>query len=196
MPLLFLRRSTAPMRYILSGRPFDERTNVDALAAIMTRRSIRTYDTEPVAPESVDILLRAAMAAPSAGNQQSWRFVVVTERATLDRLAGTSPYAGMLARVPLAIIVCGETEGERHPGYWVEDCSAAMQNLLLAAHASGLGAVWLGYHPDAGRVERVRDLLGLPESVIPLGIAAIGHPAEERPPVDRYREELVHRERW
>jgi len=169
---------------------------VDALATIMTRRSIRTYDTEPVESGAVDILLRAAMAAPSAGNQQPWRFVVVTERTMLDRLAATSPYAGMLAWAPLAVVVCGETEGERHPGYWVEDCSAAMQNILLAAHASGLGAVWLGYHPDLERVERVRGLLGLPESVVPLGIAAIGHPAEQRLPADRYREEFVHRERW
>lgn len=169
---------------------------MDAISAIMTRRSIRTYEAGPVGPEQVETLLRAAMAAPSAGNQQPWRFVVVTERTVLDRLAETSPYAGPLHRAPLAVVVCGETIGERHPGYWVEDCSAAMENLLLAAHALGLGAVWLGYHPDAGRVELVRDVLGLPDSVVPLGIASVGHPAEERPLVDRYREELVHRESW
>ena len=169
---------------------------MDAMTTIMTRRSIRAYEAEPVSPELVETLLRAAMAAPSAGNQQPWRFVVVTDRAALDRLSGTSPYAGPLLRAPLAIVVCGETLGERHPGYWVEDCSAAMENLLLAAHASGLGAVWLGYHPDLQRIELVRDMLGLPETVVPLGIAAIGHPAEERPPVDRYREDFVHRGLW
>jgi nitroreductase len=184
------------MRYIPTEKTRAKGPTVDALTAIMTRRSIRSYDDRPVEPELVERLLRAAVAAPSAGNQQPWRFVVVTERRALDALSQTSPYAGMLARAPLAIAVCGETVGERHPGYWVEDCSAAMQNLLLAAHASGLGAVWLGYHPDAGRVERVRDVLGLPESVIVLGIASIGYPAEERPVVDRYREELVHRDRW
>ena len=120
---------------------------MDAMTTIMTRRSIRAYEAEPVSPELVETLLRAAMAAPSAGNQQPWRFVVIAERATLDRLAATSPYAGPLLRASLAVVVCGETLGERHPGYWVEDCSAAMENLLLAAHALGLGAVWLGYHP-------------------------------------------------
>jgi nitroreductase len=169
---------------------------MDAMKTIMTRRSIRTYEAEPVGPESVEVLLRAAMAAPSAGNQQPWRFVVVTDRAMLDRLSATSPYAGPLLRAPLAVVVCGETAGERHPGYWVEDCSAAMENLLLAAHASGLGAVWLGYHPNAERVELARDVLGLPESIVPLGIAAIGHPAEEREPIDRYREDFVHHEVW
>ena len=169
---------------------------MDAMTTIMTRRSIRAYEVEPVSPELVEALLRAAMAAPSAGNQQPWRFVVIAERATLDRLAATSPYAGPLLRAPLAVVVCGDTVGERQPGYWVEDCSAAMENLLLAAHALGLGAVWLGYHPDLRRVELVRDMLGLPETVVPLGIAAIGHPAEERPPVDRYREDFVHRELW
>jgi nitroreductase len=169
---------------------------MDAVTAIMTRRSIRAYEAEPVAPELVETLLRAAMAAPSAGNQQPWRFVVVTERTMLGRLAATSPYAGPLLRAPLAIIVCGDTVGERHPGYWVEDCSAAMENLLLASHALGLGSVWLGYYPDAGGVELIRDALGLPESVVPLGIASIGHPAEDRPPVDRYRDGFVHYETW
>jgi len=169
---------------------------MDALTTIMSRRSIRSYDDRPVEPGLVEGLLRAAMAAPSAGNQQPWRFVVVTGRETLDRLSTTSPYAGMLASAPLAVVVCGDTIGERHPGYWVEDCSAAMENLLLAAHALGLGAVWLGYHPDAERVERARDVLGIPETLVVLGIASIGYPAEERPPVDRYREEYVHRERW
>ena len=169
---------------------------MDAMTMIMTRRSIRSYEEQPVSEVLAETLLRAAMAAPSAGNQQPWRFVVVTDRAVLDRLSGTSPYAGPLLRASLAVVVCGETLGERHPGYWVEDCSAAMENLLLAAHASGLGAVWLGYHPDAQRVELVRDMLGLPETVVPLGIAAIGHPGEERARVDRYREDYVHRDRW
>lgn len=169
---------------------------MDAMDAIMTRRSIRRFEETPVAEGEIETLLRAAMAAPSAGNQQSWRFVVVSERARLDRLATTSPYAGLLKQAPLAIVVCGELAGEHHPGYWVEDCSAAMENLLLAANATGLGGVWLGYYPDNERVERVRDELRLPETVLPLGIAAIGYPAEEKQPTDRYEPTFVHLETW
>jgi nitroreductase len=169
---------------------------MDAMQAIATRRSIRAFTPDPVDDTHVEELLRAAMAAPSAGNQQSWRFIVVTDRGRLERLSVTSPYAGMLARAPLAIVVCGETAAARHPGYWVADCSAAMENLLLAAHALGLGAVWLGYHPDAERVERVRDELGIPDGVVPLGIAAVGWPSEEKPPADRFEPVFVHRDTW
>lgn len=169
---------------------------MDALDAIGTRRSIRRFEAAEVDSQDVETVLRAAMAAPSAGNQQSWRFIVVKQRAQLDLLSATSPFAGMLREAPLAIVVCGETSGARHPGFWVEDCSAAMENLLLASHALGLGAVWLGYYPALERVELVRDLLGLPESVQVLGIAAIGHPSETKPPVDRFEPAYVHDEVW
>jgi nitroreductase len=169
---------------------------MDAMQAIMGRRSIRQYEHRPVDSEQVDELLRAAMAAPSAGNQQPWRFVVVTDRTRLDALATTSPYAGPLERAPLAVVVCGDTVGEKHPGYWVQDCSAAMQNLLLSAHAIGLGAVWLGYYPDAGRDAAARALLGMPETMHVLGIAAIGWPSEEKPPADRYQSAFVRHDAW
>ena len=169
---------------------------MDALQTIATRRSIRQFLPDAVDDGALDALLRAAMAAPSAGNQQSWRFVVVRDRARLDRLAVTSPFAGLLTQAPLAIVVCGETAGARHAGFWVEDCCAAMENLLLAAHAVGLGAVWLGFYPDEERVELVRDELMIPDSVIPLGIAAVGHPDESKPPTDRYEPTFVHSETW
>jgi nitroreductase len=170
---------------------------VDAIEAIMGRRSIRRYEDRPVEPEKVETLLRAAMAAPSAGNQQSWRFVVVTDRTRLDRLAEATPYSGMLKHAPLAIVVCGDTTSEKYPeDYWVEDASAAMENLLVAAHAVGLGACWLGYHPRQDRKDNAREILGIPEGVDTLGVASIGYPAEEKPPADRYNEDHVHRERW
>lgn len=163
----------------------------------MTRRSIRRYVDRPVGDEHIETLLRAAMAAPSAGNQQSWRFVVVTDRATLDALAEASPYTGMLREAPLAIAVCGDTTSEKYPeDYWVEDTSAAMENLLLAAHATGLGACWLGFHPRVDRKAHARALLGLPDGVEVMGVASIGHPAETKPPADRYDPSLVHRDRW
>lgn len=169
---------------------------MDAIEAILSRRSIRAYDGAGVGEDVIETLLRCAMAAPSAGNQQRWRFVVVTERAQLDRLAGATPYSAMLLGAPLAIAVCADVSEERHPGYWVEDCSAAMQNLLLAAHACGLGAVWLGYHPRPERVEKGREVLELPDQVEILGVASIGHPAESKPSSDRFDEAFVHRDRW
>ena len=136
------------------------------------------------------------MAAPSAGNQQPWCFVVIDDRQTLDAIPTFHEYAQMLKQAPLAIAVCAEVRREAYRGYWVQDCSAATQNLLLAAHAVGLGAVWLGVHPVESRVRNTRELLGLPEQVIPLAIVAIGHPAEQPRRVDRYEADRVHHNRW
>jgi nitroreductase len=170
---------------------------VDAIEAIMGRRSIRRYEDRPVEPQAIEVLLRAAMAAPSAGNQQSWRFVVVTDRAQLDLLAEATQYSGMLKHAPLAIVVCGDSTSEKYPeDYWVEDTSAAMENMLVAAHAIGLGGCWLGYHPRRDRKDRAREILGLPDEIDTLGVASIGYPAESKPPADRYNEEYVHHDRW
>ncbi len=169
---------------------------MDALAAILGRRSIRQYIAEPVDDAAVETLLRAAVAAPSAGNQQPWRFVVTTERSTLDAMAGTTPYGSMLRHAPLAITVCADTRDLKHPGMWQQDCSAAVQNILLAAHALGLGAVWLGYWPKMERVTPLKLELGIPEGVEPLAVLAIGHPAEEKPPSGRYDPSFVHSDRW
>jgi len=169
---------------------------VDALEAIMSRRSIRRYTGEPVTPEQMETILRAAQAAPSAGNQQPWRFVVLTEREVLDAAAETTPYGRMLRDAAAAIVVCGDTADLKHEVMWQQDCSAAVENALLAAHALGLGAVWLGYYPKMERVTPLKELLGIPEGVEPLAVLSIGHPAEEKPPSDRYEPSFVHHERW
>lgn len=170
---------------------------MDAIDAILGRRSIRRYEDRLVEPEKVEVLLRAAMAGPSAGNQQSWRFVVVTDRGQLDLLAEATPYSGMLKGAPLAIVVCGDTTSRKYPeDYWVEDTSAAMENLLVAAHAIGLGACWLGYHPRQDRKDNAREILELPENIDTLGVASIGYPVEEKPPADRYDPGYVHHDRW
>jgi nitroreductase len=169
---------------------------MDAYEAIITRRSIRAYTSQPIPPELIQQLLTAAMSAPSAGNQQPWQFIVVTERNMLDALADVLPYGKMLRQAPLAIVVCGDQQLQTHAGYWVQDCSAATQNLLLAAHASGLGAVWLGVYPREQRVADVRRLLGIPEHVVPLCVVSIGYPAEQKGPENRYRAERVHYNRW
>jgi nitroreductase len=169
---------------------------MEAFEAIHGRRSIRSYTDEPVSDEHVEALLKAAMAAPSAGNQQPWRFIVCREKEQLGRLSEATPYARMLAQAPLGIVVAGDTRAEKHPGYWVQDCSAAIQNLLLGVHALGLGAVWIGVHPIAERSAAVSEICGVPEGIVPLGMIAIGHPAETKPPSERFRGDFVSYERW
>lgn len=169
---------------------------MERIDIIMGRRSIRNYTDEPVTDEQLDVVLRAAMAAPSAGNQQSWRFIVVREASQRQALAQATPYSGMIARAPLAIVVCGDTRDEKHPGYWVQDCSAAIENLLIAVHAIGLGAVWIGVHPVAERVDNVRRICAVPDGIVPMSMIALGHPAEEKPPAERFEPAYVHHERW
>jgi nitroreductase len=169
---------------------------MDALEAIFTRRSIRKFKEDPVDAGTVKKLLSAAMSAPSAQNQQPWRFVVVTDRALLADLTTVHPYAKALAEAPLAILVCGDLGAERSAGFWVQDCAAATENLLIAAAALGLGAVWQGCYPREDRVRGIQKLLGIPESVVPLSLVAVGYPNETRPREDRYDEAKVHRNRW
>ena len=169
---------------------------MDAMEAILTRRSIRQYTDQSVADEVVTDLLKAAMAAPSAGNQQAWQFVVINEREILDEIPTIHPYSRMVKQAPLAILVCGDVALETNKGYWVQDCSAATQNLLLAAHANGLGAVWLGVYPMEQRVVDFRKLLGLPGHVVPLALVSIGYPAEEKSPANRFDPAKVHYNGW
>lgn len=169
---------------------------MDAIEAILSRRSIRAYTADPVTDADIETILHAAMAAPSAGNQQSWRFVVTTDREMLDRMAESTPYGKMLREAPLAITVCADTRDLRHPMMWQQDCSAAAENALLAIHALDLGAVWLGFWPKMERVEPLKETLGLPEGIEPLCVLAVGHPAGGQAPADRYDSAHVHRERW
>jgi nitroreductase len=161
---------------------------------IFSRRSIRRYTEEPVSEEEIKTLLEAAMAAPSASNRKPWHFVVVTERKTLNRLAKAHKYAKMLNEAPLCISVCGDQSVSER--FWVQDCSAATENLLLAVTALSLGAVWCGVHPRQDRVKDISKILGIGAPVVPLNLIAIGHPAEEKEPRTQYDEGRVHREKW
>lgn len=165
-----------------------------SIKTILSRRSIRKYTSEHVGEEDIKTLLEAAMAAPSASNRKPWHFVVVTERTKLDKLADSHRYGKMLYDAPLCVAVCGDPSASER--FWVQDCSAATENLLLAATALGLGAVWLGVHPSRERVADVRGILGIPEGVTPLNLVSIGHPAEEKEPRTQYDEQRVHREKW
>ena len=161
------------------------------LELIKARRSVRKYTGEPVTDEQLKQLLEAAMAAPSASNRQPWDFVVVRDKTLLQGLGQVHQWSGMAALAPVVIVVCGREDVSRH---WVEDCSAATQNLLLATTALGLGAVWVAVYPEPEREDRVRRLLRIPEQIRVLCIVPLGHPAEAHPPRTQYDPERVHQD--
>ena len=169
---------------------------METLKAIMTRRSVRSYSGKKVTRTQVKKLLEAAMNAPSACNQQAWQFVVITDRKMMLGITKIHPYAQMLKTAACAIVVCGDPQAEVCQGYWIQDCAAATQNILLAAHSLGLGAVWLGVHPREQRVRDVRKLLGIPTKVVPLCIVSVGYPAKKVKPARRYSQRKVHQEQW
>ena len=165
-----------------------------AIDNIMTRTSIRKYTDEPVSKENIETMLRAGMAAPTAVNRQPWHFVVINSKEKLAELAGDNPRGGMLKQAALAIVVCGNMDkalSGTGQGFWVQDCSAATENILLAANALGLGAVWTGLYPDENRAASVAKVLKLPQSFIPLCTIVIGHPAEQPQPKDKWKPENV-----
>ncbi len=164
--------------------------------AIFKRRSIRRYTNKIVSDELLEQILKAGMAAPSAGNQQPWHFVVIDDREILNEIPKVHPYSNMLKEASHAIVVCGDTSRQRYEGFWVQDCSAATQNMLLMATELGLGSVWLGVYPNKERVNAIKELLNMPENVIPLCIVSVGYPAETKEPADRFDAARIHRNRW
>ena len=163
------------------------------LDLIKKRRSIRRYTGETVSDADIRALLEAAMAAPSADNIQPWEFVVVQDRALRRQLGETHPWANMCADAPVVFVVCGL---ERRSEHWVEDTSAATENLLLAAAALDLGAVWVGVYPARHSEEHVRTALGIPRDLRVLCLVPVGHPAESRPPHTKMDERKVHYDRY
>ena len=169
---------------------------MDQLNWITSRRSIRKYQDKQISDELVKELLGAAMSAPSAGNQQPWHFIVVRDRKKLETIGSFHPYAKMAGNAPLAIVVCGDPEGKKWPDFWIQDCSAAIQTLLLAARTAGIGTVWTGIYPVESRMKGCRTLFSIPDHVIPLAIIPMGYPEEEDAfaPINRFRSELVHQD--
>lgn len=169
---------------------------METLQAIFTRRSVRDFKTDPISDDDLHDLLRAAMQAPSARNEQPWHFIVIDDPALLHAIPEFHPASKMLMEAPLAILVCSDRKLESKRASWLQDCSAATQNILLTAHAKGLGAVWLGVFPDSERVFGMQTLLELPKDIRPVALVAVGHPASTPEPMDRFKEERVHRNRW
>ena len=186
---------------LISCKPMSQQktSHNEAFANIMTRKSVRSYANKPIEKEKVDTLLRAAMAAPTAVNKQPWAFVVIDDAAILDTLAAHLPYAKMTGEAPLAVVVCGDLtktiRGNDDP-YWALDCSAATENLLLAAESMGLGAVWTGVYPNEQLYPKLHDYLGLPETVQPFCAIPVGYPAGDDKPKDKWKPENIHYGKW
>lgn len=182
-----------------SHKKSNENPENIALENIFNRKSVREYTPEKVSPEQVDILIKAAMSAPTAMNKQPWSFIIVDDRSVLDSLAKVLPYAKMLEKATTAIVVCGDTDKALlnvEQAYWVQDCSAASQNILLAAEAIGLGAVWTGVFPRQDRVEPVQKILLLPDNIIPLNVIPIGYPKLQDSPKNKYKKSNIHYNKW
>lgn len=175
--------------------PKDSKPEAETvLENIHARRSVRSYTDQPVDAAIVEKLVRAGMAAPTGRDVRPWEVIVVDDRGVLDSLAKGLPYAKMLTQAPLAIVVCGDVT--KQPDYWFVDCSAMAQNILLAAQALGLGAVWTAAYPYPDRETAVIETLGLPENIRPLNVIPIGYPAGNEQPKDKFDPAKIHYNRW
>jgi nitroreductase len=169
---------------------------MEVLKAIFTRRSIRRYSGAKVAEESVETLLKAAMFAPSAVNKQPWHFIVFRNRKTIDEIVAVHPNAIMLREASLAILVCWDEKLQHDVGFGPVECAAATQNILLAAHGLGLGAVWVGIYPRVHRMDALHKIFELPGHVRPFSVISIGHPAEKKHDPERFDRKKIHSEKW
>ncbi len=169
---------------------------MELIEGIFTRRSIRRYKEIKLSDEQIQTLLKAGMQAPSAMNCQPWHFMVIKEKEKLQAIMRIHAYAQMLKEAALAILVMVDTDLEHDSGYGIVDCGAATQNILLAAHGMGLGAVWIGIHPREARKKALKELFHLPDQVQPYALVSVGYPAEIKPVIDRFTSEKVHYEEW
>ncbi|PKN19155.1 MAG: nitroreductase family protein [Deltaproteobacteria bacterium HGW-Deltaproteobacteria-6] len=169
---------------------------MDTLTAIFTRRSVRKYSDKPVSDATVKLLLQAAMSAPSAKNAQDWEFIVIRDKKTLAQIPTFHPFSKQIPEAQVAIVVCGNTRLEATKGHWIPDASNASMNILLAAHSLGLGAVWTTFYPYEDRTAGIRQLLNLPDHIMPLNIIPLGYPVDKRAYQDRFHPAKVHYETW
>ena len=163
---------------------------------IFARRSIRRYKADPVPADEVTTLMRAAMSAPSAHNQQPWEFIVIDDRTLLNAITEVHPYSKMLREAPMAILVCSRQEGLTAAPFWPQDCAAATENILIKATALGLATVWMGIYPREPLMKAMTEMFDLPSGIIPFSLIAVGYGAEEKGPSDRYDETRVHHNAW
>jgi len=174
----------------------DEEVGMDAMNAIFTRRSIRKYTDRQIDSELIKLILKAGMYAPSAKNLQPWKFLIITDRSILNKIPQVHPYANMIREASVGILVCADLNIQSNKNYCAEDCSASTQNILLAAHANGIGAVWLGVYPREKRIEGLKELLQLPENILPISLISLGYPDEIKEDPKRYDESKIHYNMW
>ena len=164
---------------------------------IFKRRSIRQYKSDPVSEDKIKKILQSGMCAPSAGDERPWHFIVINKREVLDKIPSVHPYSNMIKQAPLAILICGDLSLEKHTGFWVQDCSAATENILIAATSFDLGSIWLGVYPREDRINGLKKLLEInDENIIPFSLIPIGYPAEKKDPKDIYDEHKIHYNKW
>jgi nitroreductase len=164
---------------------------------LLTRRSLRKYTGDVIDDKSIEALVRAGMYAPSARNKRPWHFIIVDDRKIMEKIMKVHPYSAMLAWASHAIVVCGDEKLHNGPGYYLLDCSAATQNILLAAHSFGFGAVWLGVEPKPDRIKAISEIFGLPQHIHPVSIISVGiphQPVEKIP--NRFEPEKIRRNIW
>jgi nitroreductase len=169
---------------------------MDVLEALRTRRSIRKYTKEEIPEADIRKIITAAMSGPSAANSQPWHFIIVKSKSILNEIPKASPYAQMAKDAAIAIVVCGDPTRDKVPLFWQQDCSIAAQNILLAAHSLGYGAVWTGAYPLESQYKNLQKLLGIPSNIFPLAVIPIGKPAEKKESDKPYLEDRVHFDTW
>ncbi|GAB1401534.1 nitroreductase family protein [Elusimicrobiota bacterium] len=161
---------------------------------ILNRKSVRQYTSQNVEKEKIDAIIKAGMAAPSAVNLQPWEIILITDRKILNEVAQKHPYASFTKNASVAIVVCGNSE--KSPDYWVQDCSAVTENILLATESLGLGAVWCGIYPNQDRVAEIQKILNLPKNIVPLSLIPLGYPKGENLPKQKYNPSKIHINSW
>jgi nitroreductase len=169
---------------------------MDLMNKILTRRSVRKYTEQDISEETIKELLKAAMQAPSAHNKQPWHFIVIRSKDTMNKIMEFHEYSKMLKGSPVVIAVCADVAHYDFIPYWPQDCAAATENILLAAHSLGLGGTWMGVYPAEDYPEEVAEILSIPEGIVPFNLIALGYPAEERIPTSRFDETRIHFEQW
>jgi len=164
---------------------------------LITRRSIRKYTGGTIPDRDIESILKAGMFAPSANNKRPWHFIVVNERSMIEKIMKVHPFSAMLSGASHAIVVCGDETLQNGPMYYPLDCSAATQNILLAAHSLGLGAVWLGVYPREERIKEISEIFGLPEHIVPVSIVSVGVPEKISQNIpDRFEPEKIRNNHW
>lgn len=163
---------------------------------IFKRRSIRRYTNQEISENMIEKIIRAGMAAASAHNEQPWQFVVLKDKNILSDITRFHPYSRMLLEANCAIVVCGDLSDEKREKFWVQDCSATTQNMLLMSTELGLGSVWLGVYPNEDIVKQLKEMLNMPEYIIPFSIVSLGYPAETKETIDRFDKSKVHINKW